>query len=369
MPTNLPPATPTDEAATEAFVGRLFDASVGAFDILAVYLGDRLGLYRALATGTMTSPAELAARAGIDERYAREWLEQQAVTGILEVDDAATDPHARRYHLPRGHAEALVDPESPFSMAPLARSLVACVSVMPQLLEAYRTGGGVPWSAYGTDGIQAQGDFNRPWLISSLGTEYLPAVTDVHQRLTSRPPARVADVACGVGWAAISIARAYPGVLVDGFDLDEESIALATANAAEAGVADRVTFHVRDAADPGLSGRYDLAIIVEAVHDLSRPVAVLSAMRRMLAPGGVVIVADEKTSDSFSAPGDATERLLYGFSITCCLPAAMTERPTAATGTVMRLSTMRRYADEAGFGSLDVLPLEHDLLRFYRLAP
>ena len=104
MRTNLPPATPADEAATETFVGRLFDASVAAFDILSVYLGDRLGLYRALATGTATSPAELAARAGIDERYAREWLEQQAATGILEVDDAAADPDARRYRLPRGHA-------------------------------------------------------------------------------------------------------------------------------------------------------------------------------------------------------------------------------------------------------------------------
>ena len=92
MPTNLPPATPADEAATETFVGRLFDASVTAFDILSVYLGDRLGLYRALATGALTTHAELAARAGIDERYAREWLEQQAATGILEVDDAAADP-------------------------------------------------------------------------------------------------------------------------------------------------------------------------------------------------------------------------------------------------------------------------------------
>ena len=363
------PTDARDEPTTDAFVGRLFDASVAMFDILSLYIGDRLGLYRALVAGGPATAGDLARRASIAERYAREWLEQQAATGILLVDDAGAEPAARRYRLPAAHAEPLIDPESPNSMVPLARSLVAAANVMPQLLEAYRTGGGVPWSDYGPDMIEAQGGFNRPWLVGSFGREYLPSIVDLHARLSADPPARVADVACGLGWASIAIARAYPKVQVDGFDLDEGSVALASANAAEAGLTERVTFHVRDAANPAARRRYDLAVVVEAIHDLSRPVEVLAAIRQMLAPGGTALIADEKTADAFTAPADPVERMFYGFSITTCLPAAMTEQPSAATGTVMRADTLRSYAREAGFSSVEVVDLPHDLLRFYRLSP
>ncbi|MEP6808149.1 MAG: class I SAM-dependent methyltransferase, partial [Chloroflexota bacterium] len=217
---------PEIEKTPDALVGRLFEASLGMFDIMAVYLGDQLGLYRTLRDGAATS-AELAGRAGIDERYAREWLEQQAATGILQVDDLAAGPADRRFSLPRAYVEPLIDKESPNSIAPLARSIVASAKVLPQLMEAFRTGGGVAWADYGPDMIEAQGDFNRPWLVNSFGTGIIPAIPAVHNRLVSDRPVRVADVACGVGWAAISIARAYPRVRIYGFDLDESSIALA----------------------------------------------------------------------------------------------------------------------------------------------
>jgi 2-polyprenyl-3-methyl-5-hydroxy-6-metoxy-1,4-benzoquinol methylase len=363
-------AAPIQDPTPGEVAGRIFEAAVAAFDILSIHLGDRLGLYRALVAGGPATAEELASRAGIDPRYAREWLEQQAATGLLRVEaDGAGHAASRRFRLPAGAAEALVDPENPYSVAPLARSLVACAAVMPELLAAYRTGGGVPWTSYGTEMVEAQGDFNRPWLLASLGNEYLPAIPDVDRRLRADPPARVADVACGVGWASIAMARAYPGVRVDGFDLDEASIERATAHAADAGLADRVTFIAGDAARPAAKGAYDLAIIVEAIHDLSRPVDVLRAIREMLAPGGTAIVADEKTADAFTAPADAAERLFYGYSITCCLPAAMADQPSAATGTVMRTSTMEAYAREAGFAVIDLLDLPHDFLRFYRLTP
>jgi 2-polyprenyl-3-methyl-5-hydroxy-6-metoxy-1,4-benzoquinol methylase len=359
-----PQPTPDD------LVARIFEASLGMLDVLAVYLGDRLGLYAALRDGGPATAPELASRAGIDVRYAREWLEQQSVTGILEVDDVTAAPDERRYTLPEAYVDPLLNPDSPYSITPLARSLVASAKVIPQLLEAYRTGGGVEWSDYGADMIESQGDFNRPWLVNSFGSEILPAIPAVHERLRANPPARVADVACGVGWAAIAIAKAYPEVTVDGFDLDESSITLARENALGAGVSDRVTFERRDAADPAAAGQYDLAVIIEAVHDLSRPVEVLAAMRRMLRPGGSALVADEKTEDTFTAPAGDAERLYYGFSLVTCLPAAMTERPTAATGTVIREETMRRYAAEAGFTSTDRLDQpELDMLRFYKLTP
>jgi 2-polyprenyl-3-methyl-5-hydroxy-6-metoxy-1,4-benzoquinol methylase len=178
----------------------------------------------------------------------------------------------------------------------------------------------------------------------------------------------VADIGCGAGWSSISIARAYPKVRVDGFDLDEDSIAEAKANAEAEGLIDRLSFRVRDAADPELSGRYDLAIAIEGIHDMSRPVDALRAMRSMVDNDGVVLVVDERVGEDFKAPSDETERLMYGFSVLHCLPVGMTEQPSVGTGTVMRLATLRRYASEAGFSGVEALPIDNELWRFYRLV-
>lgn len=355
------------DAQRDEIVGRLFSAGLGMAEVLTVYLGDVLGLYRALERSGPMTPPQLAKEGGIFERYALEWLEQQAAAGILEVEDVSAEADARRYLLPPGHIEPLLDPESPYSIAPFCKSFVAISGAMPELVDAFRTGSMVPWSAYGSHMIDAQGDFNRPWLMGSLGTEYLPSIPDIHERLIGEPGAKVADVACGVGWAAIALARAYPLITVDGFDVDEPSIEIASRNAAEAAMADRVRFEARDAADPALEGQYDLAIVVEAIHDLSQPVSVLSAIRRMLKPGGTLIVADERTEDSFTAPASETERMFYAYSVLSCLPSAMEDHTSAGTGTVMRISTFETYAKEAGFDGVSVLPIEHDFLRFYRL--
>ncbi len=351
----------------EAFVGRLFEAALGTVDVLTVFIGDRLGLYKALHDGGPATPSELASRCSVNERYAREWLEQQAVTGILTVDNAAASADARRYSLPQEHALALTDPESALSMAPLARAFAACAMTLPKILDAFRNGGGVSWADFGPDAIEAQGDFNRPWLRSSFGTEYLPLIPDIHQRLLADPPAHVADFACGVGWASLALATAYPKAVVHGFDLDEYSIEIANRNASERGLNDRVTFEVRDIAHSSFEDGYDLVIVIEAIHDLSRPVDALRSIHKVLAPGGSALVADEKTADVFTAPGDELERLFYGFSVLLCLPTGMSEQPSAATGTVMRADTMRAYAAKAGFSGLEILDIPHDMLRFYRL--
>jgi SAM-dependent methyltransferase len=355
------------EAARDAFAERLFGMALGAYELMTVHLGDRLGLYRALAGRDGTTEAELAEAAGIDERYAREWLEQQAVAGILEVDDADADAAERRYRLPDGHAEALTDRESLAYVTPMARFAASFGGVLPAIEAAFRTGGGVAWEDFGALGREAQAEANRPLFLTLLGSEWLPAIPDVDERLRSSPAARVADVACGAGWSSIGIALAYPGVQVDGFDLDPASVELARANAAEAGVDDRVRFHVRDAGDEELAGAYQLVTVFEAIHDLSQPVPVLAAMRRLAAEDGAVLVMDERVADAFTAPGDEVERLMYTYSILCCLPAGLADTPSAATGTVMRTDTLRGYAEEAGFERLEVLPIEHDVFRFYRL--
>jgi 2-polyprenyl-3-methyl-5-hydroxy-6-metoxy-1,4-benzoquinol methylase len=363
-------APQTDEEKTGALVERLMEAALGSVDIASVYVGDRMGLYRALTEEGPLTSAGLASRAGIHERYAREWLEQQAVTGILDVDDAGKPQGERRYSLSAAHAEALTKPDSLYSIAPLARAFVASIQALPLVMQAFESGGGVLWSAYGPDMIESQGDSNRAWVVNLLGSEYLPSIPDIHDRLRSDPPARVADVACGVGWASIAIALAYPNARVDGFDPDESSIEIARRLAKEAGVDDRVRFEVRDGAAIGDQGPYDLAIVIESIHDMARPVEVLAGIRKSLAPDGTLIVADEKVGEAFTAPGDALERLMYGFSFLVCLPAGMVEQPSAATGTVMRPDTLRSYAKGAGFGDVEILEqIPHDFLRFYRLTP
>jgi SAM-dependent methyltransferase len=349
-------------------VGRLFEATLGAMDLYGVYLGDRLGLYRALADAGPLISSGLADAAGVHERYAREWLEQQAATGILEVEDASADAAERRYSIPEGHDEALLDELSLNFVRPFGRLIVGAGKPMEELLAAYRTGGGVPFEQYGADLVEGQEAFTRPLFMHLLGGEWLPEVPEVHERLLAEPPARVADVACGCGWSSIAIARAYPLVQVDGIDLDTLSIEKARKNLEGSGVEDRVTFHERDAADPELAGRYDLVFVFEALHDMSYPVAVLATLRGMLAAGGSVIVGDERTEDSFRAPAGEVERMLYGFSILHCLPVGMVGESPAGTGTVMRTDTVRGYAEEAGFAGFAVLPIENDFYRFYRLT-
>jgi 2-polyprenyl-3-methyl-5-hydroxy-6-metoxy-1,4-benzoquinol methylase len=350
----------------DALVERLFEATLGTWDLLAVYLGTRLGLYRALSEGAATS-AELAQRTGTSERYVREWLEQQASSEILEVDDPQAEAGKRRYSLPAGHDEALLHETSLNFIAPIAKLVVACARPLDTLLEAFRTGDGIPYAAYGTDLHEGQAAFTRPMFEALLGSEWLPAIPEVHARLDADPPALVADVACGEGFSSIAIARAYPKARVDGIDSDEASIAAAEWNVAGSGVEDRVTFHHRDAAE--MDGeRYDLVYIHEALHDMSYPVDVLRTCRGLLTEGGSVVVGDERVADAFTVPGDELERFYYGFSVLHCLPVGMVGEGAAGTGTVMRADTVRRYAEEAGFGGFEVLPIENAFYRFYRLT-
>ena len=357
----------TAASRQDAMVERLFGATIAAMDIFSVYLGDRLGYYRSLATDGPATSTELAERTGTAERYAREWLEQQAVTGILEVDDA-DDALERRFRLPLEYVTVLADPDSLTAMAPVAQIFAGCVKPLSAIVDAFRTGGGVPFEDYGDDLAEGQSGTTRPQFLHLLAQDWIPTMPDIHARLAARESARVADIGMGLGWSSIALARAFPNVVVDGFDLDAASVSAARTNAAEAGVADRVTFHHRDAGDPELTGKYDFALAVESIHDMPNPVTVLAAMRRLVGDGGTVLVVDEKVADRFSAPGDDVERYMYGFSILHCLPAGMVEQPSAATGTVMRSDTLREYARQAGYQSVDLLPIEHDFFRFYRLG-
>ncbi len=344
-----------------AVVEKVFASVLGGMEVLSIALGDRLGFYAELAQEPMT-PENLAARAGTDPRWTREWLEQQAVVGYLTATDGV-------FGLAPGVAETLAQPEALTTMAPAARMVAAAGAQWTRIADAARTGAGLGWREYGADMRESQADLNRPPLEQLLPDSWLAqALPDVHRRLAAGEPLLVADVGCGGGWASIGLARRWPSVTVHAYDVDGPSVRLARSNVERAGLSDRVTVHEQDLADEPAALTFDLALAVECIHDMPQPVPVLAAMRRMTAGDGHVLVVDEKVADGFAPPGDEVEQLMYGYSILVCLPDAMSGAGSSATGTVIRRSTMQRYAREAGFADAEVLPVEHDLWRFYALT-
>ena len=345
----------------DALLERLLGSLIGAAEVMNVYLGDRLGLYAPLA-GTWLTPAELAAKAGIAERYAREWLEEQAVAGFLEVDETRDE---RRFTLPDEHAQVLLDRDSPTYLAAFARMFVAASQQLPALMQAYRDGTGVGWTDFGPDMSEGQEFGNRPTYLHAIG-DWFSSIPDVHERLSAG--GRLGDVGCGGGWSTISLAKAYPGLTADGFDLDVSAVERARANAKEQGVDDRVRFHAVDPSEADHGDGYDLVTAFECIHDMPQPVPVLRAMREMAGEDGTVIVMDENVQPTFTAPGDEIERLMYGFSTLVCLPDGMSHAGSVGTGTVMRPSVFEGYAKEAGFSGVEILPIDGGFWRFYRLT-
>jgi 2-polyprenyl-3-methyl-5-hydroxy-6-metoxy-1,4-benzoquinol methylase len=366
--TLIPNPSASPDAAAVALVEATIGASIGAVELACLYLGERLGLYHALAAGPATA-RELAERAACDERYVREWLEQQAAAGVLACDDPSAAPSERRFALPVGHDVALTDADSLASVGGIVRSFTGFVAALPAVVEAFRTGAGISYADYGEDVREGIAAANRPHFNHLLAADWFPAMPEVHDRL-SASPARVADFACGCGWSSLAIARAYPLAFVDGLDEDAASITRAREHASEAGLDGRVRFVCSDAADASLTGSYDLVTMFQALHDMAQPVEALEAARALLGEGGSVLIADQRAGEHFAAPAeDPFERLCYGASVLHCLPVGRVAERSEATGTVIRPHTVRDYATRAGFSRVDVLPIEHDIWRFYRLLP
>ncbi|MBM3658670.1 MAG: methyltransferase domain-containing protein [Actinobacteria bacterium] len=357
--------TAEDEAQVEEFAGNLFMASLAAMELANVELGVRLGLYEALAGAGPTTAGELAAAAGIAERYAREWLEQQAVAGVVEVDDVAKGPDDRRFTLPDAHAHVLIDDDSEACMKPCAAVVPWAGKALDIMVEEFRRGTGAAFGLFDLHDLQAA--FTRPVFVNHLVQTWLPALPDVQAKLESGARVRIAEVGCGEGVAGITIATAYPEVQIDGYDLDAASIAVARDAATAAGLSDRVRFEVRDAADPLDGGEYDLVMAIEMLHDVPDPVGILRTMKQLAGSDGAVLVVDERTEDAFTVPANEMERFLHSFSTLHCLAVSMQDGGVG-TGTVIRGDVLRGYAEDAGFSSVATLDVEHPQFRLYRLS-
>jgi SAM-dependent methyltransferase len=351
----------------EALADRIFGESLGALHQFTVYLGVRLGLFRALAGTAGLTVAELAETAGIDPRYALEWVQAEVISQLLVAD--STDYTTAVVSLAPGVVETLVDETSPAYVGAMSQATVAVGTAATQLLDAYRGGTGLPFSAYGPELVPAQAAFNRPAYVNELANSWLPQVPDMHARLSDASrPATVADVGCGCGWSAIELAKAFPHIRVDGYDVDPESIEAARRNAIEQGVGERVRFELVDAAASKYGdGDYDVVFFFECVHDFGRPVEALETARAAVAADGFVVVVDERAAD-LPQVGDPMEMFFAVVSATWCLPQSRVVRDCEAPGTLMRPATLEAFARRAGWAGIEVLPIEHPVFRFYRLV-
>jgi 2-polyprenyl-3-methyl-5-hydroxy-6-metoxy-1,4-benzoquinol methylase len=362
---SMVPLTADDETSVEMFAADLFGACLATMELANVELGIRLGLYDALAGAGPVTASALATRAQIAERYAREWLEQQAVAGVVVVDDATKGPDERRFELPNAHAHVLLDDDSEACMKACAAMVPWVAKAIDIMVAEFREASGVAFGDFDIHDVQAA--FTRPVFVNHLTQTWLPALDEVQRKLDAGEPVRIAEIGCGEGLAGITIARAYPSAQVDGYDLDEVSIATANRAAIEADVADRVRFELRDAAESMIGGDYDLVMAIEMLHDVPDPVGILRSMRNLAGAHGTVLVVDERTEDSFTVPTSEMERFFYAFSTLHCLAVSM-QNGGVGTGTVIRQDTMRRYATSAGFSSIETLDVDHPQFVLYRLT-
>jgi SAM-dependent methyltransferase len=306
-----------------------------------VIIGDKLGLYKGLATGGPQTPAELATRTGTAERYVREWLASQAAGGYVTLD-ASTG----RYRLTEEQAFTLADEKSPAFLPGAFQLAIAATKAVPKLIEAFRTGEGMGWHEHDHELFHGTERFFRPGYAANLISGWIPALTGVEARL--KAGARVADVGCGHGASTVLMAEAYPKSTFAGFDYHEGSIQTARARAREAGVADRVDFEVAHAKDfPGTG--YDLVTFFDCLHDMGDPVGASRHVHSALAPQGSWMIVEPFANDRVEDNLNPIGRAFYSASTLLCTPASLSQEVGLALGAQAGEARMRKVVTEGGF--------------------
>jgi 2-polyprenyl-3-methyl-5-hydroxy-6-metoxy-1,4-benzoquinol methylase len=328
-----------DEAKLMDFVHKAV-GDVGA--LLAgsmVVIGDRLGLYRAMAgAGAMTSE-ELASRTGTSERYVREWLGAQAAAGYL---DYAGDG---RYLLPDEHAVPLTDETSAACVVGAFETALGAAQATDRIADAFLTGEGIFWGDHDPHVHTGCERFFRPGYVNFLTTTWIPALDGVEERL--QQGIRVADVGCGHGASTIHLAQHYPSSTFVGYDPHDRSVEAARKHAADAGVADRVTFE--QAAAKQIAGSYDLIAFFDCLHDLGDPVGALATAKQRLADGGTVLLVEPAAGDTVEANLNPVGAAYYGFSTLLCTPNSLAQETKTALGAQAGEARIRAVAEQAGF--------------------
>jgi SAM-dependent methyltransferase len=330
----------TEEQVHE-FVHKAFGDIAGALTASLVVIGDKLGLYRALAGAGGLTPAELAARTGTGERYVREWLSGQAASGYVTYD-AATG----RYTLPDAHAVALTDEDSPAYVLGGFQGMTAATKATPKVVEAFRNGGGVGWHEHDPELFAGVERFFRPGYLANLVGSWIPALDGVAAKLARG--ARVADVGCGHGASTIIMGKAYPRSTFVGFDYHQPSIDAANERARQAGIGGHVQFEVAVAKGYPGSG-YDLVTCFDCLHDMGDPEGAARHIRDSLAPDGTFMLVEPFANDRLEDNLNPIGRLFYSVSTLVCTPASLSQEVGTALGAQAGESCLTDILRRAGF--------------------
>jgi ubiquinone/menaquinone biosynthesis C-methylase UbiE len=306
----------------------------------SVVVGDRLGLYKALA-GKPQTPYELADATGTDSRYVEEWLRGQAAGGYVTYD-----AEAGTFGMTEEQAFALTDPDGPVFLPGAFQLALGALHAVPRITEAVRTGSGVGWNTQDQDVFDGCERFFRPGYLANLVGGWLPALDGVVDKLTSG--IRVADIGCGQGASTVLMADAFPASRISGSDYHDGSIEAARSRAAAAGVTDRTSFEVATAQTFG-GGPYDLVTTFDALHDLGDPLGAAKHVRESLAPDGTWMIVEPFAGDTVADNMNPVGRVYYSFSTFLCVPNALSQPGGYALGAQAGEPAIRRLASDAGF--------------------
>jgi 2-polyprenyl-3-methyl-5-hydroxy-6-metoxy-1,4-benzoquinol methylase len=349
-----------DQTKADAFVGKVLGDTVGTGVTILAMLGDRLELFKKLASGPATS-AELAARANVNERYAREWLMGMTCAGYIEYE-----PSGGRFTLPEEHVAVLAQESGPVFFGGVHQELAGATGIMGPLgplMDAFRHGGGVPQSAYDDNMWEGLTRFTSGWFENLLVQQWIPAMPGV-QRLLERG-AEVADIGCGHGQAILKLAETYPNSRYTGYDVFEPAIARARTRAAAAGLDDgRVRFEARDASQ-GLPRQYDVITTFDVVHDAVDPRGLLRSLRQALRPGGAYVCLDINCSDRLEGNIGPLGALFSTFSILYCMTTSLAHGGEGLGTLGLPETKLRELCQEAGFGRVERVALENPFNNLY----
>jgi SAM-dependent methyltransferase len=332
-----------DEAKLEQFMGQAVTDLGAAISGLMVYLGDQLGLYKAMAGAGPVTPADIAARTSTDERYVREWLNNQAAGGYVTYDAASG-----RYELPEEQSLALADEDSPVFLPGGYVGIASAWADSEKFADAFRTGKGVGWHEHDPRLFRGTERFFRPGYRAHLVSEWIPALEGVEEKL--RRGAKVADVGCGHGASTVLLAQAYPKSEFVGFDYHDRSIEIARKAAADAGVGDRCTFQVATAKDfPGTD--YDVVAFFDCLRDMGDPDGAAAHTLRALRPDGTVLLVEPFANDSVEGNLNPVGRAFYGFSTVICTMASKSQEVGLALGAQAGEARLGEIFRDAGYST------------------